>query len=94
MSLEDVRQRLVDRLEEGDRGDRGWFVITRVHVALSWLKGIAQYLENRGGGDIIHMTEHDYDRLAKIIETGYDTRWRAPAGALARVSQTTVYDTG
>ena len=45
-SLEEVRRKLVDRLEEGDRGDRGWFVITRVHVALSWLKGIAEYLEN------------------------------------------------
>ena len=26
-------------------------------------------------------------------DTGYDTRWRVPEGALARVSQTTVYDT-
>ena len=26
-------------------------------------------------------------------DTGYDTRWRAPARALARLSQTTVYDT-
>ena len=69
MSLEEVRQKLEGRLKEGDRGDRGWFVITRVHVALSWLKGIAGYLETRGGGGIIHLTEHDYDRLATIIET-------------------------
>ena len=27
-------------------------------------------------------------------DTGYDTRRRAPGGAFARVSQTTVYDTG
>ncbi len=72
MSLEQVRRRLVDRLEKGDRGDRGWFVITRVHVALSWLKGIAEYLENRGGHGIIRLTKHDYDRLATIIETDND----------------------
>ena len=68
MSLEDVHGNVVDRLEEGDRGDRGWFVITRVHVAVSWLKGIAEYLENRGGGDVIRLTGHDYRRLATIIE--------------------------
>lgn len=69
MSLEDVRRRLVDRLENGDRGDRGWFVITRVHVEVSWLKGIAEYLENRSGGGVIQLTEQDYKRLATIIET-------------------------
>ena len=72
MSLEDVRRRLVGRLEEADRGDRGWFVITRVHVAVSWLKGIAEYLENRGGGGVIRLTRNDYRRLATIIETDSD----------------------
>ncbi len=72
MSLKDVRRRLVGRLEDGDRGDRGWFVITRVHVAGSWLKGIAEYLENRGGGDVIRLSGHDYRRLATIIETDSD----------------------
>lgn len=70
MSFEAVRQTLVDRLEEGDRGDRGWFIITRVHVALGWLKGIAEYLEHRGGGGTIHLTDKDYLRLSTIIETG------------------------
>lgn len=69
MSLEGVRRTLVDRLDEGGSGDRGWFVITRFHVAVSWLKGIAEYLENRGGEDVIHLTEHDYRRLARIIGT-------------------------
>ena len=72
MRLKEVRRRLVDRLEEGDRGDRGWFVITRVHVAVSWLKGIAEYLENRGGGDVIRLDGHDYQRLATIIGTDSD----------------------
>ena len=72
MSLEVVRRNLVDRLDEGDRGDRGWFVITRVHVALSWLKGIAEYLESRGGGGVIQLTGQDYSRLATIIESDSD----------------------
>ena len=72
MGLEEVRRRLVHRLEESDRGDRGWFVITRVHVAVSWLKGIAEYLENRGGGDEIRLNTHDYRRLATIIGTESD----------------------
>ncbi len=72
MSLEGVRRPLVDRLDKGDRGDRGWFVITRVHVAVSWLKGIAEYLESRGGGGSIHLTGHDYQRLARIIGTEVD----------------------
>ena len=50
MSLDEVRRRLVERLEHGGRGDRGWFVITRVHVAVSWLKSIAEYLDNQSGG--------------------------------------------
>ena len=69
MSLEGVRRKLVKRLDEGDRGDRGWFVITRVHVAVSWLKGIAEYLENRGAGGAIHLAENDYRRLAQIVGT-------------------------
>jgi hypothetical protein len=69
MSFEDVRRILIDRLEEGDRGDRGWFIITRVHVALSWLKGIAEYIEARGSGGVVELTPSDYQRLATIIET-------------------------
>ena len=33
------------------------------------MKGIVEYLENRGSGDVIHLTDHDYQRLATIIET-------------------------
>lgn len=69
MSSQLVRNNLIKRLEDGDRGDRGWFVITRVHVAVSWLKGIAEYLENASGGDVIRLTGQDFQRLATIIET-------------------------
>ena len=72
MSLNDVRKTLTDRLDEGDRGDRGWFVITRVHVALFWLKGITEYLRNRGGKGPISLTGQDYVRLATIIGSDND----------------------
>lgn len=69
MGYKDVRDILISRLEEGDRGDRGWFIITRVHVALSWLKGIADYIEVRGSGASVVLTKRDYKRLATVIET-------------------------
>lgn len=69
MSFEDVRNTLVERLDEGDRGDRGWFIITRVHVALSWLKGIAEYLESRSLGGAVQLSGMDYQRLAQIIDS-------------------------
>lgn len=68
MSLESVRTRLVDRLSQADRGDRGWFIVTRVHVAISWLHGIAEYLADRADGHPIRLTEQDYRRLADIAE--------------------------
>ena len=68
MSLKDVQRTLVERLDEGDRGDRGWFIITRVHVALSWLKGIARYLEHRERHGIVRLTKYDYRRLATIVD--------------------------
>ena len=69
MSFKNARNLLIDRLEQGDRGDRGWFVITRVHVDLSWLKEIATFLENRGKGSPIQLTVHDYRKLGAIIES-------------------------
>lgn len=69
MSFDEVRSALVERLEEGDRGDRGWFIITRVHVALSWLKGIAEYIEARGAGASVALTARDYHQLSVIIQT-------------------------
>jgi len=72
MSIQSVRNNLIKRLEDGDRGDRGWFIITRVHVAVSWLKGIAEYLEDVGGGDAMRLTGQDFQRLATIIETDTD----------------------
>lgn len=72
MTLKAVRGMVVERLEQGDRGDRGWFVITRVHVALWWIKGIAEYLEARGGRHAIELTNRDYRQLGGLIGSQSD----------------------
>jgi hypothetical protein len=69
MSLDSVRQNLINRLDQSDRGDRGWFIITRVHVSTSWIKAITEYLESRSNGAVIELDNHDYRRLATIIES-------------------------
>jgi len=72
VSLHNVRRLLVKRLDEADRGDRGWFIITRVHVSLSWLESIAGYLANRAGRGIVELTYGDYQRLARIVDIDSD----------------------
>ncbi|ROT99205.1 DUF3883 domain-containing protein [Marinobacter sp. R17] len=72
MSLDVLRNKLVQRFDEFDRGDRGWFAITRVHVSSSWLKAIAEYIEYRSMGNPIEFDERDYQQLATIIETDND----------------------
>jgi len=70
MSLASVRHTLVSRLDEDDRGDRAWWVLTRVHVSPDWLKGVAEYLEHLGGDSVLTLTSLDYRRLGTIIESG------------------------
>lgn len=67
MSLDTVRQLISERLDQADRGDRGWFIITRVHVALWWLKVIATYLDDCGDGRPVTLGAEDYQRLGELI---------------------------
>ena len=69
MSLASVRRTLVRRLDEDDRGDRAWWVLTRVHVSPDWLKGIAEYLEHLAGDSVFTLSSLDYRRLGTIIES-------------------------
>ena len=69
MSLASVRRTLVRRLDEDDRGDRAWWVLTRVHVSAHWLKGIAEYLEHLAGESSFTLSALDYRRLGTIIES-------------------------
>lgn len=72
MSLQTVEKAIVDRLDEGDRGDRGWFIITRVHVDLHWLKDIAEFIFNKAGGNPISLTSKDYSQLGKVVGINLD----------------------
>jgi len=67
MSLKAVEKKIVDRLEEGNRGDRGWFIITRVHVELHWLKDIVEYMFRKAGDQPITLTEQDYSQIGRIV---------------------------
>ncbi|MFJ4055661.1 protein NO VEIN domain-containing protein [Pseudomonas sp. NPDC089743] len=67
MSLKTVEKAIVERLAEGDRGDRGWFIITRVHVDLHWLKDVVEYLFRKVGNNPISLTAQDYSQLGKIV---------------------------
>ena len=68
MSFTHVHHELVTRLDQADRGDRGWFIVTRVHVSAIWLKGIAKYLKTQGGTGIIKLSRTHFDDIAKITD--------------------------
>ncbi|MBE0479866.1 MAG: DUF3883 domain-containing protein [Dehalococcoidia bacterium] len=65
-SFEQLRLQVITRLDQGDRGDRGWFIITRVHVSLDWVKAIIDYLSSTAGKRII-LTKRDYRQIGAIV---------------------------
>lgn len=67
MDFKEIKQRVITRLNEADRGDRGWFIITRVHTAVNWIKGIAEYLMHHSGGKVIRLNLDDYRRVSRIV---------------------------
>lgn len=70
--FDDLRQSLTTRLDEGDRGDRGWFLTTRVHLSPSRLHGAAQYLRDVTRRGVISLSQRDYQSLAGVL--GVDSR--------------------
>ncbi len=66
MSSDSVFSRVQERLSLDIRGDRGWFIITRVHVEAYWIKGVADYLFKKGGAASMVLTDLDYVNIAKI----------------------------
>ena len=73
MSLDTVRRLISERLDQADRGDRGWFLITRIHIDLWWLKAIATYLYDCGDGGPVALGPLEYQQLGRVIgiTTGY-----------------------
>ena len=51
----------------GSRGDRGWFVITRVHTDAEWIYQMTSYLRHLEDNDgLITMTDGAYQQLGEI----------------------------
>lgn len=61
---------VVNRLDQSIRGDRGWFLITRVHLNSSRLRDIAVYLHNIGSGESRPLRARDYSAIAVAIGIG------------------------
>ena len=67
MSYKELRNTLVIRLDQADRGDRGWQIVTRHKISINWVLNFIMYIEQRAGEDSYKLTEVDYSRLGTII---------------------------
>ena len=67
MTFDELRRSLVDRLEKGNRGDRGWFLITRVHLTPAKLQQIATYLHDAGAAEGLTLTRRHYRELGRLL---------------------------
>ena len=66
MNYIEIRSWLSTRLGE-NRGDRGWFVITRVHTDAEWIYQMTSYLRHLEGDDgLITLTNGAYQKLGEL----------------------------
>jgi hypothetical protein len=71
MNFAKLKNKVIKRLDDSDRGDRGWWVITRCHLTIGWIKGIAEYLYGAANeDDCVDMTQTVYNQLAQIAGIG------------------------
>lgn len=68
MTFAELRDALTARLDEGDRGDRGWWLLTRVHLSAVRLQQIASYLHDAGAAHALTLTPGHYRNLARNLE--------------------------
>ncbi len=64
--FESIHSALTKRLDEADRGDRGWFLITRVHLSPARVKGLCDYIRARSQGLRLALRQADYARMATL----------------------------
>lgn len=67
MAFESLKEQVINRLDDADRGDRGWFIITRVHVSTYRIKGIIDYIFSKGQAEDVSLSPQDYSQLARIV---------------------------
>lgn len=68
MTYAALRADLTDRLDEADRGDRAWWLLTRVHLNASRLQQIAAYLHDAGAAAPLELTAAHYANLAAVLD--------------------------
>lgn len=68
MTFEELKDALTARLDEGDRGDRGWWLLTRVHLSAVRLQQIASYLHDAGAAHALTLTPGHYRNLARNLD--------------------------
>jgi hypothetical protein len=68
MSFTTLKAALIKRLDEGDRGDRAWSLLTRVHLSVSRLQAIAGYLHDASGAAPLVLTSSHYAALGKLLK--------------------------
>lgn len=68
MSFAGLKSLLIKRLGEGDRGDRGWFLLTRVHLSAARLQSIAAYLYDAGADKPLELTSAHYSALGGLLD--------------------------
>ncbi|YBV96854.1 DUF3883 domain-containing protein [Phyllobacteriaceae bacterium JZ32] len=59
---------LTVRLDEGGRGDRAWWLLTRVHLSAVRLQQIAAYLLDAGADAELELTPAHYANLATMLD--------------------------
>jgi hypothetical protein len=70
VTFREVRSALRARLDEGNRGDRGWWLLTRVHLSPARLRSVASYLNDAGAANGLDLTRRHYADLGEIIGIG------------------------
>lgn len=72
MCYEDLRNIVIERLDQADRADRAWWLLTRVHLSSERVSKIASYLYDVGGEDAFHLTETHYREIARLVGSNAD----------------------
>lgn len=70
-NFDDAISDLRARLDEGDRGDRGWWLITRVTITAARIQLIARYLADAGASSgALVLGEPHYRALGRLLGIG------------------------
>ncbi|NML06526.1 DUF3883 domain-containing protein [Sphingomonas sp. G-3-2-10] len=67
MSFDALEQAIITRLDQSDRGDRGWWLITRVHLTAAKILEVTRYLSDVAGNQEITLTDQHFSEIGDIV---------------------------